>query len=49
MHEEEVGQRPDKINCRGDLAGKVGETMRCTLSAGTDEIGLTVTVTKEPR
>lgn len=44
--EEEVGQRPDKIDCPGDLAGKVGETMRCTLSAGTDEIGLTVTVTE---
>lgn len=40
---EEVGQRHDKIDCPGDLAGK---TMRRTLSAGTDEIGLTVTVTE---
>lgn len=42
--EQEVGQRPDKIDCPGDLTGTVGETMRCTLTAGTDQLGLTVTV-----
>lgn len=42
--EQEVGQRPDKIECPGDLEGTVGETMRCTLTAGTDQLGLTVTV-----
>lgn len=36
---------PNKIDCPGDLAGKVGEMMRCTLSAGTDEIGVAGTVT----
>ena len=44
--EKEVGQRPDKITCPGDLKGEVGETMRCTLTAGTDELGVTVEVTK---
>ncbi|UGT63470.1 DUF4333 domain-containing protein [Nocardia asteroides] len=42
---EEVGQTPDSIDCPGDLTGKVGTTMRCTLNAGGDTIGLTVTVT----
>ncbi|WP_054814149.1 DUF4333 domain-containing protein [Nocardia arizonensis] len=42
---EKVGQEPDSIDCPGDLTGKVGTTMRCTLSAGGDQLGLTVTVT----
>ena len=42
----QVGHRPDKIDCPGDLPGKVGETMRCTLSAGSDVLGLTLTVTE---
>ncbi|MEU2252099.1 DUF4333 domain-containing protein [Nocardia xishanensis] len=42
---EQVGQTPDAIDCPGDLAGKVGTTMRCTLAAGGDTLGLTVTVT----
>lgn len=45
MLEEQVGQKPDKIDCPGHLPGKVGETMRCTLSVGTDEQSITVTVT----
>lgn len=44
--EQQVGQRPDQIDCPGDLAGVIRETMRCTLTAGTDELGLTVTVTE---
>lgn len=40
-----VGQTPDKIECPGDLKAEVGTTMRCTLSAGGDSIGLTVEVT----
>lgn len=43
--EEEVGQAPDDISCPGDLDGTEGEEMRCTLTAGADELGLTVTVT----
>ncbi|WP_216907178.1 DUF4333 domain-containing protein [Nocardia sp. NBC_01377] len=42
---EKVGQEPDSIDCPGDLEGTVGTTMRCTLSAGGEQIGLTVTVT----
>ncbi|MFC8045651.1 DUF4333 domain-containing protein [Nocardia sp. NPDC057353] len=42
---EEVGQTPDAIDCPGDLNGSVGTTMRCTLTAGGDTLGLTVTVT----
>ncbi|WP_431970867.1 DUF4333 domain-containing protein [Nocardia sp. bgisy134] len=42
---EEVGQAPDAIDCPGDLEGKVGTTMRCTLTAGGDTLALTVTVT----
>lgn len=43
--EQQVGQKPDKIDCPGDLEGKVGETMRCTLTAGADQLGVTVAVT----
>ncbi|GAB3410793.1 DUF4333 domain-containing protein [Flindersiella endophytica] len=42
---KQVGQTPDSIDCPGDLTGKTGTTMRCTLKAGGDELGLTVTVT----
>lgn len=45
MLTEEVGQKPDKIDCPGDLEGTVGETMRCTLTAGTDQLGVAVDVT----
>jgi len=43
--EEEVGQRPDSIDCPEDLEGEVGATQRCTLTAGADELGVEVTVT----
>lgn len=42
---EQVGQTPDAIDCPGDLTGEKGATMRCTLKAGADSVGLTVTVT----
>lgn len=42
--EREVGARP-RITCPGDLTGKVGETMRCELTSGTDTLGVTVEVT----
>lgn len=44
--EAQVGQKPDKIECPGDLSAKVGETMKCTLTAGTDELGVNVKVTE---
>ncbi len=43
---ELVGTAPDDIDCPGDLDAKVDTTMRCTLTAGEDELGVTVTVTK---
>lgn len=43
--EKQVGQRPDDISCPDDLEGKVGNTMRCTLTAGSDELGVSVKVT----
>lgn len=43
--EATVGQAPDKVECPGDLEGKEGTEMRCTLTAGSDELGMTVTVT----
>lgn len=42
--EKQVGQAPDDVSCPGDLKGEVGEKMRCTLTAGKDELGVTVTV-----
>lgn len=41
-----VGTAPDDIVCPGDLEAKAGTTMRCTLTAGEDELGVTVTVTE---
>ena len=43
--EKQVGQAPDDISCPGDLKGKVGTKMRCTLTAGGDELGVSVNVT----
>jgi hypothetical protein len=43
--EKDVGQRPDAIDCPKDLEGEVGAEVRCTLTAGADELGVEVTVT----
>lgn len=40
-----VGRTPDLVTCPGDLTGVTGETMRCSLAAGGQTIGVTVTVT----
>lgn len=42
--EEQVGQKPDSVDCPGDLEGKVGASMDCTLTAGSDTLGVTVKV-----
>ena len=42
---EMAGQAPDDVTCPDDLEGEVGNTTRCTLTAGADELGVTVTVT----
>jgi hypothetical protein len=42
---EYAGVAPDKIECPEDgLRGEVGENVRCTLFAGGDTVGITVTV-----
>jgi hypothetical protein len=43
--EAQVGTAPDDVSCPDDLEGKKGTTMRCTLTAGEDKLGVTVTVT----
>jgi hypothetical protein len=42
--EKEVGQRPDSVECPGSVQAKVGESVRCELSAGSTRYGLTATV-----
>ena len=44
--ESQVGQAPDKVDCPDDLEGKVDATMTCVLTAGSDTLDVTVTVTK---
>ena len=40
-----MGTAPDDISCPDDLEGQKGTTMRCTLTAGADQLGVSVTVT----
>lgn len=42
---ESVGVAPDAVDCPGSLPLKVGQKMRCTLTAGSDKVGFTLTVT----
>lgn len=44
--EQQVGAAPDDVTCPDDLVGTVGETTRCTLTAGADRLGVTVRVTE---
>lgn len=41
--EQLANQRPDKVECPNDLKGEVGATVRCVLTAGADQLGVTVT------
>ena len=43
--EASVGQAPDRIDYPDDLRGEVGTELCCTLYAGRDRLGVTVTVT----
>jgi Domain of unknown function (DUF4333) len=43
--EKQVGTAPDDVECPDSLTGKVGETQRCTLTAGSDTLGVDVEVT----
>jgi hypothetical protein len=40
-----AGQSPDRVDCPGGLEGEKGKIQRCTLYAGGDQVGVTVTVT----
>ncbi|GGQ83419.1 DUF4333 domain-containing protein [Streptomyces althioticus] len=40
-----TGQRPDKVTCPENLPARVGATIRCELTAGSDTLGVTVTTT----
>ncbi len=43
--EDEVGQRPDSMDCGSeDVEIVEGNTVDCTLTAGGDELGATVTI-----
>jgi len=43
--QKSVGQRPDAVECPGDLSAQQGESIRCVLHAGADRLGVTATVT----
>ena len=43
--ESQVGQRPDSAECSGDLEGKPGKTVDCTVVAGPETTSFTLTVT----
>lgn len=44
--EAQVGQAPDSVTCKDPLPAKVGEKVRCELSADDTRIGLTVEATE---
>ena len=43
--ENEVGVAPDDVECPEDLPTEVGATVVCVLTAGSDELDVTVDVT----
>ncbi len=44
--EEQVGQRPESVDCPGDLEGALDAEVRCTLvTKDGQEYGVTLTVT----
>ena len=43
--ESRVGQRPESADCSGDLEGKPGKTVDCTIVAGPETTPFTLTVT----
>ena len=42
--ESQVGQRPNSADCSGDLEGKPGNTVDCTIVAGPETTSFTLTV-----
>ncbi len=43
--ERQSGRRPDSAQCVGDLEGKAGSTVSCTVTTGQDTASYTLTVT----
>ncbi len=43
--ERQVGQRPDSADCSGNLEGKPGNTVECTIVAGPETASFTLRVT----
>lgn len=43
---EAGGQRPDHVDCSGDLQGKVGATLDCSVTTAGEPSPMTLTVTK---
>jgi len=41
----DTGKRPDRVTCPEHLPARVGATIRCELTAGSDILGVTVTAT----
>ncbi|MEV0776614.1 DUF4333 domain-containing protein [Streptomyces sp. NPDC050433] len=41
----DTGKRPDRVTCPEHLPARVGATIRCELTAGSDTLGVTVTAT----
>jgi hypothetical protein len=39
----DAGKRPDRVTCPEHLPARVGATIRCELTAGSDTLGVTVT------
>lgn len=42
--EKQVGRAPEDVTCEDDLKGKVGESVRCTLTDSGKKLGMTATV-----
>lgn len=42
--EKQVGRAPEDVTCEKDLKGKVGESVRCTLTDSGKKLGMTATV-----
>ncbi|GGK41324.1 DUF4333 domain-containing protein [Nocardia camponoti] len=40
-----IGTPVSEVDCPGDLSGKVGTTMRCTITVDGEQLGTNVTVT----
>jgi hypothetical protein len=43
--EKQLGRRPDSAQCAGNLEGKAGNTVDCTVVSGPDTRSFTLTVT----